>query len=668
MAYENGMEGKAKSSGLHKGMRRFLWAIASIQLLVSTVFGPITFVSASGTTYYVSAAGNDANNGTSTATPWKTLTKVNNVNFTAGDQILFKAGDVWSGKLVINDSGSSGNPIKVGVYGTGSRPLINGSGGEAGLLITGASYVTVEGMAVTNYDGADIYDGAEGNRDGIKISGASSNIVIRNNEIYYVEGFSNHSSVGSPRGTTLDPNANHTYIVGAIFQSGTPASNLTIEGNYIHDNTCTGILTTQLTSGLIIQSNTVSNVGSDGIEYWNSQSPLVQYNSVSYAGNNSGTAARGTGVLGYNGLAVVGLWGLKTTGQTAQYNYVGNTKRIRYDGQAWDFDIDTSGGVYQYNFSRDNEGGFSLGGKPDQIYRYNISYNDGSSQRSDQGFFNANSIYYNNVFYQNNGAGFSKSHLTSATFTNNIFYTNSTNTSYTDYQSSGLTFSNNCYGGTQTALNKGTNPVTGDPLFVNPASVGYTAYSVDGFKLQSSSPCLNAGLAISGNGGKDYWGNPLYNGAPDIGAFEAPTVPTGNTHGGTWVMKQAATGTPTYTGPYQVVSGIPANSTYVFKAWIKGNGQKGRLVVYNSTWGMIIQTPVYTSNGSWVEVGTPFFNTGANTTLIVQFIDMSTLAGETFIDDTFFGWPGGANKLNNAGFESGNTGWVMGSPYTIVQP
>ena len=37
--------------------------------------------------YYVSPAGNDNNDGTSTATPWQTLTKVNAQIFAPGDQV-----------------------------------------------------------------------------------------------------------------------------------------------------------------------------------------------------------------------------------------------------------------------------------------------------------------------------------------------------------------------------------------------------------------------------------------------------------------------------------------------------------------------------------------------------------------------------------------------------
>ena len=46
--------------------------------------------------------------------------------------------------------------------------------------------------------------------------------------------------------------------------------------------------------------------------------------------------------------------------------------------------------------------------------------------------------------------------------------------------------------------------------------------NLDGFKLQSGSPCIGAGTTITGNGGYDFWDNVLYNGSPDIGAHEKP--------------------------------------------------------------------------------------------------------------------------------------------------
>ena len=49
------------------------------------------------TIYYVSNAGNDANNGDAAGTSWRTLNKVNSASFRAGDSILFKRGDAFYG-------------------------------------------------------------------------------------------------------------------------------------------------------------------------------------------------------------------------------------------------------------------------------------------------------------------------------------------------------------------------------------------------------------------------------------------------------------------------------------------------------------------------------------------------------------------------------------------
>ncbi|MBK6285925.1 MAG: right-handed parallel beta-helix repeat-containing protein [Draconibacterium sp.] len=79
------------------------------------------------TNYYVSSSGNDSNNGTSEAAPWKTLAKVNSFTPKPGDQILFKRGDEWSGSITVNASGTSSSQIIYGAYGTGDEPKIYGS-------------------------------------------------------------------------------------------------------------------------------------------------------------------------------------------------------------------------------------------------------------------------------------------------------------------------------------------------------------------------------------------------------------------------------------------------------------------------------------------------------------------------------------------------------------
>ncbi|MCD9021505.1 discoidin domain-containing protein [Cohnella silvisoli] len=77
-------------------------------------------------TYYVSTSGNDGNNGTSTSTPWKTLSKVSGITFAADDQILLKSGDTWNNEtLTLHGSGTAVNPILLSSYGTGARPHIS---------------------------------------------------------------------------------------------------------------------------------------------------------------------------------------------------------------------------------------------------------------------------------------------------------------------------------------------------------------------------------------------------------------------------------------------------------------------------------------------------------------------------------------------------------------
>ncbi len=81
------------------------------------------------TDYYISPNGNDANNGTSPATAWRTLERANQNTYQLqpGDRILLEKGGVWRGELALGSSGTQGQPITVGSYGSGAKPVIKGS-------------------------------------------------------------------------------------------------------------------------------------------------------------------------------------------------------------------------------------------------------------------------------------------------------------------------------------------------------------------------------------------------------------------------------------------------------------------------------------------------------------------------------------------------------------
>ncbi|WP_433011901.1 hypothetical protein [Kribbella sp. CA-294648] len=78
-------------------------------------------------TYYLdSSAGNDSAAGTSSATAWRSLAKVNGFAFQPGDRISFKRGGSWTGTLTLSRSGTASNPIVVQAYGTGNLPVVGG--------------------------------------------------------------------------------------------------------------------------------------------------------------------------------------------------------------------------------------------------------------------------------------------------------------------------------------------------------------------------------------------------------------------------------------------------------------------------------------------------------------------------------------------------------------
>lgn len=101
-------------------------------------------------TYYVSSSYTGSVSNGSQSTPWKTLSQVQNAmsSFLPGDLILFKCGDTFNGTLAINKSGLSGNPIKFGSYGSGSKPKFSGTGSKIAKLfdLYNRSYIIFENL------------------------------------------------------------------------------------------------------------------------------------------------------------------------------------------------------------------------------------------------------------------------------------------------------------------------------------------------------------------------------------------------------------------------------------------------------------------------------------------------------------------------------------------
>ncbi|MBT1175048.1 YPDG domain-containing protein [Bifidobacterium sp. LC6] len=142
--------------------------------------------SSKGTTYYVSSEhGNDANAGTSQNSPWKTLTKVNEIasDLEPGDSVLLEYGSEFNDQWlhISNTAGTPNAPITISAYGDAAegKPLIASNGVEGSqwyqdyranvgnhktrgtvsttLLLKDVSYITVSNLEITN-DDENVYD------------------------------------------------------------------------------------------------------------------------------------------------------------------------------------------------------------------------------------------------------------------------------------------------------------------------------------------------------------------------------------------------------------------------------------------------------------------------------------------------------------------------------
>jgi Right handed beta helix region len=117
----------------------------------------LVFVAATGTaqaaTLYVSPSGSDSNAGTSTAAPWRTVSRVNNAALQPGDVVSFEAGATFSdATLMPQSSGTAASRITFNSYGSGRATLSYPQG--AVWLAPGRNYLTFQGLDLTTGGGA----------------------------------------------------------------------------------------------------------------------------------------------------------------------------------------------------------------------------------------------------------------------------------------------------------------------------------------------------------------------------------------------------------------------------------------------------------------------------------------------------------------------------------
>ena len=130
-------------------MFRFICLFSKkITLIILSIF---TLVNTKAQVYYVSSSqGNDLNDGLSIQFPFQSIEKLNSLQFNPGDSIYFKSGDYWEGMFWLNGSGSFTQPIVIDVYGGSNRPIINGFGYQASILIFNDQHIHINGLELYN--------------------------------------------------------------------------------------------------------------------------------------------------------------------------------------------------------------------------------------------------------------------------------------------------------------------------------------------------------------------------------------------------------------------------------------------------------------------------------------------------------------------------------------
>jgi hypothetical protein len=360
----------------------------------SLILNFTALICSSQTTYYLdSSNGLDTNNGTSDATPWQSISKINSSTFLPGDQILFKSGQEFYGKLIPPSNGSIDNPIIFGKYGGEERPTINGRNYIMCIDASAREFIEFNDLILKNDANDDTQtpeityknDGITVLRDGSVLrygfyasSGfdLKKNIVLNNVKAHKIY----------PTNASGTENTDSFKGYGIYFTSSGSAANnyydnITIENCEITDIGYVGISINKwipdndppsnlYQQNIFIKNNNLHHIGGSGIVFFNVQNFLIENNLITYTGDFSiDTRQHGRGS---------GFWSVRCKDGILQRNEFSHVRGAA-DSCGAHIDIENDNVIVQYNLSYDNAGGFAefMGANTNCIYRYNVSINDG---------------------------------------------------------------------------------------------------------------------------------------------------------------------------------------------------------------------------------------------------------------------------------------------------
>lgn len=338
------------------------------------------------TYYFDSVNGSDLNQGISSEKPFRTLNKINEIDFNSGDSILLSNGSYFNGNIKLIDK----NDIHISNYNNQEKtyPIINSKGHIAGVYIENSSNISVSNIQVTANGGGVIeeYENLSTNkitdkaimRAGILVNVSKKKIfknilidnVIVSNVFFEDLGFKRDpSEVRTSMGT-------QAYGFGIRFfnssQSGS-IEGIIVSNCFIENVGHTGIKMTSSIGkrfkNIEVSNNRLLRTGGPSIQFSRVEDLHVYGNEVKFSGSPDDTRKWGRGS---------GLWTWGSSNVLIEKNsFMYANGPADSAGVHIDFNCDNV--IIQHNLSVGNAGGFIeiLGNNYNCSYRYNISVNDG---------------------------------------------------------------------------------------------------------------------------------------------------------------------------------------------------------------------------------------------------------------------------------------------------
>jgi hypothetical protein len=328
--------------------------------------------------FYIHEDGDDKNDG-SFVHPWRTLIPVNSLHFRPGDSILFQGGHSFAGTLIIDseERADSAHPVLISSY--GGEPATIQAGDSSAVIINRAWFLSIRDLHLTG--------------SGRKAGNLKPGLAIVN---------SNHISIDN-----IDISG--FQKAGLLIYS---SSDLSILNVYAHENGAAGIEVGGIDgkkdcNNLYFANcraednpgdpSNLTNHSGNGIVVGECRNVTIEYCTAT---NNGWDMPR-------IGNGPVGIWAYEADRVTIQHclSYRNKTSAGGADGGGFDLDGGVTNSVIQYCLSYENQGAgycifqyYYASPWHDNIFRYNISENDGSVSDAGAGMYVWNSSRVENLF------------------------------------------------------------------------------------------------------------------------------------------------------------------------------------------------------------------------------------------------------------------------------